>query len=103
MSDEFYTVKEIAGRLKVRDVTVIDWIKKGQLKAYKFGREYRIKKEDYERFVEQHRADKKPDWVYFVTPIKTPILTLPVMGVKDLHKSSKNVCSQADSELDQNP
>ncbi len=61
MSDEFYTVKELADRLKVRDVTVIDWIRKRQLRAYKMGREYRIRKIDFEEFLEKRRTDKKSD------------------------------------------
>ncbi len=61
MVDEFFTVKEIADRLKVRDVTVIDWIRRRQLRAYKVGREYRIRKIDFDEFLEKRRTDKKDD------------------------------------------
>lgn len=60
MEEEFYTVKEIAKRLKTKDFTVIDWIRKKELRAYKVGREYRIRKTDFDEFLEKRRTDKDP-------------------------------------------
>ena len=45
------TVKQIAKELSVTEYSVINWIKKGLLPAYKMDREYRIKKEDYDKFL----------------------------------------------------
>lgn len=49
------TVKQIANELSVSEYSVINWIKKGLLSAYKLDREYRIKKEDYEQFLNKSK------------------------------------------------
>jgi excisionase family DNA binding protein len=53
MSVEYLTVGYIARELGVSDETVLRWIRKRQLKAYKLGRDYRVKKEDYQEFLNQ--------------------------------------------------
>lgn len=58
MEEEFLTVEEIAKRLKVKEFTIRDWIRKKELPAYKLGREYRVKVSDYEKFLqERHTTD----------------------------------------------
>lgn len=52
---EFLTVKEVAVLLKVNPITVLRWIKRKTLPALRFGREFRIKKEDIEKY---GRVDK---------------------------------------------
>lgn len=47
----FYTVEKISEMLKVHPNTVRNWINKGDLKASKTGQVYRIKKEDFEKFI----------------------------------------------------
>ncbi len=54
--DEFLTVEEVAKRLKVKEFTIRDWIRKGELPAYKVGRDYRIRKEDFEEFLKKRRT-----------------------------------------------
>ena len=66
MAEEFLTVEEVAKRLHLQIYTIRKYIRTKQLRAYKFGREYRIKKEDYDRFVEQHQTDKENDWIHFI-------------------------------------
>ncbi len=57
MDEEFLTVKEIAERLKVKEFTVLDWIRKGDLPAYRVGgRSYRIKKQDFEEWLKKRRT-----------------------------------------------
>jgi putative molybdopterin biosynthesis protein len=56
LEDEFLTIEEIATRLKVKDFTVRDWIRKQELPAYKVGREYRVKSTDFEQFLEKRRT-----------------------------------------------
>jgi putative molybdopterin biosynthesis protein len=56
MDDEFLTVKEIADKLKVKTFTVLEWIRKGELSAYKVGKEYRIKTSDFEQFLKDRRT-----------------------------------------------
>ena len=45
------TIKEIAQELKVSENTVRNWVNKGLLKGYQLDREYRVKREDYETFL----------------------------------------------------
>lgn len=47
------TVGEIAKQLKVEKRTVASWIRRGQLKAYKIGRAYRIDSTDYDKFLKE--------------------------------------------------
>jgi putative molybdopterin biosynthesis protein len=49
----FYTVEEIAKMLKVSKMTIFRYIKSGKLKAVKIG-QWRIKKEDFEKFINKH-------------------------------------------------
>ncbi len=54
MSSEWLTVEEIASDLRIKESTVREWIRRKSLKAAKFGRDYRIKRKDYEEFIEKH-------------------------------------------------
>ena len=54
MSTEWLTVEDIAKELRVHVGTVRGWIREGKLKAGKFGRDYRIRREDYEDFIQKH-------------------------------------------------
>lgn len=53
MSGKFLTTEEVAETLKVNIMTVYRWIKAGKLTAYKAGKQYRIKKEDLNRFMKK--------------------------------------------------
>ena len=53
MSTNWMTVEQIAQDLQVHPTTVREWIRSKKLKAAKFGRDYRIKREDYEKFIEE--------------------------------------------------
>jgi len=61
MSTEWLSVEDIANELHVSEDTVRNWIKhkeKGKrLVAYKVGRDYRIKREDYNKFLETRRTE----------------------------------------------
>jgi excisionase family DNA binding protein len=52
MSTEWLTVEEIAQELKMHVDTIRGWIRDGKLKATRFGRDYRIKRKDFDKFVE---------------------------------------------------
>lgn len=52
------TVSEVASRLNVSNRTVQNWIDKGLLTAYQFSKEYRIKEEDFEAFLEKSKTNK---------------------------------------------
>jgi len=40
--DEYYTVEELATKLKLNKMTIYRYIKAGRLKAHKIGKEFRI-------------------------------------------------------------
>ena len=47
-------VETIAHDLDVAEGTIRSWIRDGLLKAAKFRKEYRVKREDYEEFIRNH-------------------------------------------------
>lgn len=49
--EQYYTIEEVAKMLKVAYLTVYRWIQSGKLVAYKAGKQYRIKREDLDRFI----------------------------------------------------
>ncbi len=55
INDQFYSIEEVAKLLKVAYLTVYRWIKAEKLTAYKIGKQYRIKNEDFTSFIK----DKK--------------------------------------------
>lgn len=48
---EFYTAEELADKLRVNIMTIYRYIKAGKLKAHKLGKEFRIMKEEFDRFL----------------------------------------------------
>lgn len=46
LEDEFYTIDELANILKVEHKTIRRAIQRGEIKAKKYGRQWRIKKSD---------------------------------------------------------
>ncbi len=53
---EWLTVEDIANDLSVSIETVRNWIRRKKLTAYRVGRDYRIKRADYTRFLEERRT-----------------------------------------------
>ncbi len=51
MQKEFYTAKELAEKLRVNVMTIYRYIKSGKLRAYKFGKEFRIDKKEFHQFL----------------------------------------------------
>ena len=56
--DEYLTTKEIASILKVHVLTVRRWIENKKLVAIKLGKDYRIKKRDFENFISERSTDQ---------------------------------------------
>ncbi|MDO8739996.1 MAG: helix-turn-helix domain-containing protein [Candidatus Woesearchaeota archaeon] len=48
---EFYKAEDLAEKLDVNIMTIYRYIKSGRLKAYKIGKEFRIDKNEFERFL----------------------------------------------------
>ncbi len=53
---EVYTATDVAAILKVHHVTILRDIRKGQLNAVKFGRDYRITKDDLDTYIATKKA-----------------------------------------------
>lgn len=55
MQQEFYLTEEVAKTLRVSTMTIYRAIKAGRLTAYKFGKDWRIRKDDLERFLAAYK------------------------------------------------
>ena len=55
--DIIYTIPEVAKKLRVNQTTVSRLIHRGELKAYKIGRIYRITKEEVDRFLNASKTE----------------------------------------------
>lgn len=51
MEKDFYKAEDLAKSLEVNIMTIYRYIKAGRIKAYKIGREFRIDKKEFERFL----------------------------------------------------
>lgn len=52
---QFYTASELAEALKLNVMTIYRYINAGKLKAYKFGKEFRIHKIEFKNFLEKFK------------------------------------------------
>lgn len=50
-NDEFYKAEDLARDLKVNIMTIYRYIKAGKLRAHKIGKEFRIDRKEFERFL----------------------------------------------------
>ena len=60
LSRPIFTIHEIAELLKVSEATVRRWIHDGELRAARFGRDFRVAARDLEAFVEAHTMQPSP-------------------------------------------
>ncbi len=51
IEDEFYTIHEVAKKLKISYLTVYRWIQAKKLIAIKVGKQYRVSKSELEKFL----------------------------------------------------
>ncbi len=65
VEETYYTLSEIAKRLKVSYRTVYRWVRAGELTAYRLRGEYRVADRDLKQFLEERRTPRserpKPD------------------------------------------
>jgi excisionase family DNA binding protein len=54
---EFYTAQELADKLKVNIMTIYRYIKADRLKAYKIGKEFRIEKDEFNKFLNKVKTN----------------------------------------------
>lgn len=55
LTDEYYTIQEVADKLKVAYLTVYRWVQSDKLKAVKAGKQHRIAKADLEAFLSERK------------------------------------------------
>lgn len=53
---EFYLVEELASSLRVSKMTIYRYINAGKLTAHKIGKEFRIPKSEFEKFLKQTKT-----------------------------------------------
>jgi excisionase family DNA binding protein len=58
MNETYYTLQEIADRLKVNYRTVYRWVRADKLPAYKFGQDWRVTETDIEKFIQERRTGR---------------------------------------------
>lgn len=64
---EIFTPDELAAQWRLEPATVRRWIREGKLKATKLGRGWRVKREDWEVFMQaQEGATKKANGLALV-------------------------------------
>lgn len=57
LNQQYLTTKQIAEKLGYSMKAVNLWIKEGKLKAFKFGKDYRITEEDFNEFLEKSQVN----------------------------------------------
>ncbi len=57
MGDKLLTPEQVAERLQMSRLTIMDYLRKGKLKGIKFGRIWRIKEEALQTFIEEREAN----------------------------------------------
>ncbi len=53
---EYYTAKELAEKLSLNVMTIYRYIDAGKLKAFKIGKEFRIERSEFERFMNKAKT-----------------------------------------------
>lgn len=80
MTRAVYTPKEVAEMLKVNERTVRRWVRTGQLRAYRFGRQLRIPAEALEEFGRPQAAGGEADWLARCRQVRSLLPPSPDSG-----------------------
>jgi len=59
MTKPLLKAKEVAELLQLNILTVYEYVRDGRLKAIRFGRSYRIKEKDLEKFIKEHKVNNR--------------------------------------------
>lgn len=55
IEEKYYTIEEVAKMLRIAYLTVYRWIQDGKLTSVKAGKQYRIKKDDLNNFLNGYK------------------------------------------------
>jgi excisionase family DNA binding protein len=58
---DFLTVREIADYLNLKELAVYRLLKERKLEHFKFGRQIRVKKDDFDQFLQASRVSRAKD------------------------------------------
>lgn len=58
MSNDFFSLQEIAEKLKVSYLTVYRWVQSEKLPSYKIEKQHRVSKEDFDSFLAARKKTK---------------------------------------------
>ncbi len=59
--EQWLTLQEIADELKMHIETVREWVRTKRLTAYRVGRDYRVKRSDLNKFLDERKTtDDEP-------------------------------------------
>ena len=56
ITEQYYTIEEVSKMLKVAYLTVYRWIQNNKLPSVKAGKQYRIKREDLDNFLNGYKG-----------------------------------------------
>jgi len=59
IEQDLLTIREVASYLRMGLVTAYNLIKENKLPAFKVGRQWRVKKDDLQKFIEQQKQSEK--------------------------------------------
>jgi excisionase family DNA binding protein len=54
-TEKLLSIKEVSSYLGVTKITLYTWIKEDKLKAFKFGRSWRVSKQDLDDFINTYK------------------------------------------------
>lgn len=52
---QFYTVTEVAELLKLKETTVREYLRNGELQGVRLARTWRVQEEDLKAFIQKHK------------------------------------------------
>lgn len=58
VENELYTAQEVADIFKVNIMTIYRYINSGKLEAYKIGKEFRVDKKVWKKFLDNSKSNK---------------------------------------------
>jgi excisionase family DNA binding protein len=56
MEKDFYTARDLADKLGLNIMTIYRWIDAKKIKAYKLGKEFRIEKAEFQKFLDKAKT-----------------------------------------------
>lgn len=102
MDNEILTIEEVAKYLRVSERTVYEWVQKGEIPCGKIGSNWRFKKSELERWVDDRLMGKKKKDKSGESLLISSVLSLETCSVLDC-SDKKEALAQMVSLLSVNP